>query len=114
MKKYYIESIHTIYVDSYKDGELDYVNQYDLNRIIRAENAKKAIELYFEKELYFDLPDTNEMDFYDNSFIWSILCDSENNQATKKDIQLWKMGKKKLYNNNMDIKIHELIQISEL
>ena len=113
MKKYFITSQHDICIDSYKYGELENVNYYSIDSFISAKNAKKAIDVYFEKVLYYDfnLEDSN---FEDGILFYSVLVDTENIQATKKDIQVWRMGEKKLYSNNISLKICECIDITKL
>lgn len=113
MKKYFITSQHDVCIDSYKYGELENVNYYSIDSFISAENAKKAIELYFETVLFYDFSFENA-DFEDGILFYSVLVDAENTQATKKDIQVWRMGKKKLYSNNISLKICECTDITKL
>ena len=113
MKKYFITSQHDVCIDSYKDGELENVNYYSIDSFISAENAKKAIDLYFENVLFYDFSFENA-DFEDGILYYSVLVDAENIQATFKDIQVWRMGKKKLYSNNISLKICECIDITNI
>ena len=113
MKKYFITTQHDVCVYSYKDGELENVNYYSIDSFVSAENAKKAIELYFETVLFYDFSFENA-NFEDGILFYSILVDAENIQATKKDTQVWRMGKKKLYSNNISLKICECIDITNI
>ena len=54
MKKYFIHSQHDVFVDSYKDGELENVNHYSVDSFVNSENHKKAIEFYFSNVLFYD------------------------------------------------------------
>lgn len=109
MNKYYITSEHDVYLDSYKDGELTNVNYYTMNSFIIAESVQKAIEKYFETILYYSFDIKLSDSEYDKLF-YSVLVDAENTEATKNDIKIWRMGKRKLYSNNITLKISECIQ----
>lgn len=113
MKKYFIHSQHDVFVDSYKDGELENVNHYSVDSFVNSENHKKEIEFYFSNVLFYDFK-FELSDFEDGVLFYSVLVDSENIQATEKDIKVWRMGKKKLYSNNISLKICECIDIFNL
>ena len=111
MKAYQITSLHNVYLDSYKDGELDHVNSYDIENVIFAENVKSAIEKYFENVLYYKF--NFSLCYFDfNQLFYSVLVDADNYEATKNQIQVWKMGKSKLYSNNITISVFELNAIN--
>jgi hypothetical protein len=111
MKHFLIKTIHDVYIDSYDQGELGHVNGWAQEAKIEAENVKKAIELYFEKELYFsfnfdhcgiDEENSNELHY-------SNLVDGNNLEATESEIEQWKQGKKTLYTNNIYLRVFEII-----
>lgn len=115
LNSYYITSIHDIYIDNYTEGEGDRVNSYDLNAIVKAENVKKAIAKYFEKELYLSFDEKYLDDSLDEgNFFYSNLVDSENLEATKEEIELWKKNEKILYSNTSSLKIYQLVKINKL
>lgn len=113
MKKYFIKSEHEVNVDTYKDGELENVNYYSLDSFISAENAKQAIENYFKNVLYYDF-DFEYSIFEDGILFYSVLVDADNQQATKEQIKVWRMGKSTLYSNNISIKISECTEVLNL
>ena len=118
MNNYIIDTEHTVYVDSYENGEEEQVNFYIQKAEIKAENAKEAIKLYFEKELCFsfDIKDayiTHEeeeegSEAPKNTLHYSILVDIDNMEATKEELEAWKKNEIKLYSNNIYLTIHEL------
>jgi hypothetical protein len=109
MKKYKITSIHDVYEDSYNEGELNFVNGYNLENEIKANNWKDAIKEYFEDFLYYSF-DINHADIYENRLNYSVLVDESNNQIGENDIDYkqWKEDKVKLYSNKISIEIQEL------
>lgn len=113
MKKYYIESEHNIYLDSYKLGELEFINSYDIKEFIFTDNPKKAIEKFIDLVLYYSI-DIDEIDIEEGNFQFCILVDEDNLQATIEQIELWKNEQIKLYSNVINLKIHELNQITNL
>lgn len=113
MKRFFISSTHEIFVDDYNEGELNNVNNYDLNSFINAENPKQAIKQYFDTVLGYDFTFENS-NFEDGYLNYSVLVDADNLQATEKEKELWKRGKKTLYCDNISLEVSELIKINEL
>ena len=115
LNSYYITSTHDIYIDNYTEGEGKRVNSYDLNAIVKAENVKEAIAKYFKNELYLSYDEEYIDDSLDDgNFFYSNLVDSENLEATKEEIELWKKNEKVLYSNNSSLKIYQLVKIEKL
>lgn len=118
MKKFIITTHHEIYKDSYQEGETDYINGYSLkDTIIKAETTKEAIQKYFESELYykfnFDYAHIDHEELDDapkNTLTYSVLVDSDNNEADEAEKELWKKGKLELYSDNIFLTIHEMIE----
>lgn len=113
MKTFFISSRHEIFADDYNEGELNYVNSYDMNSFINAENPKQAIEKYFETVLCYDFSFEGSY-FEDGCLNYDVLVDADNLQATEKEKELWKQGKKTLYCDNISLEVNELIKINEL
>lgn len=111
MKKFQINSIHTVYVDDFKTGEGDFVNGYTMEATIKAETPMDALKSYFKNELYYNFKDgdlTVDGDYID----YSILVDTDNAEATPQEIESWKEGKITLYANNISIEIFELTKVT--
>jgi hypothetical protein len=111
MKNYKIKSIHHIFIDSYEQGEMEHVNFYNLESEIQANDINEAISLYFENVLFYKFDFANCSILDDKKVLhYSVLCDSENCEASKSEMELWKKNKLTLYSNNIDIEIFELMQ----
>lgn len=115
MKNYIIKTNHEIEIDEYKNGLTNYVNSYNLDAQISAETPRGAIEKYFNNVLYYDFTFENAYIFHlegdgdeKNVLAYDVLIDDESNEPTEKEKDLWKKGKKTLYNNRIYLKIYEL------
>lgn len=113
MKTYKIESSHTVHIDDYKGGELDYCNSYNLSKELKAESPKEALKDYIEKFLYYEYEESY-IDSDEGLIYTSYLVDVDNNEASNSLIKLWKKGKQTLYSNSVNFTIYELTQITEL
>lgn len=112
MKTFLISSAHTIYIDSYSEGETEYINSYYLKDEIKAYNYKEAITKYLKNSLYLNLDINNcELDEDTNCFETSCLIDSENIQPSEYDVKQWEKDKITLYSNNIQIYVSEIIEI---
>lgn len=110
MKTFILNCHHSIEVDSYQNGELENVNNFDTNGQYKTETPIEAIEKHFYSLGYnFDKNyiDTDEEE--ENKIFYSVLCDEENDEATESQIELWKKDEKILYSNNMIIYVYELV-----
>lgn len=112
-KKYYIKSWHDVHEYSYKDGELNNVNNYNMSDIINADNPKDAIDKYISKILGY-MYDIDNIENEGEMIYFDMLVDSDNMQATNEQVQAWKQSKVKLYNDCVSIEIYELNKITEL
>jgi hypothetical protein len=110
--KYYIDSSHFVFIDDYKQGEIEYTNSYSLNAFIEAENVTEAIKKYFNTVLYFSFDIKNKHIDEQGDLHYSNLVNNENEEATHEQIELWKQGKETLYSNNTYLSIHQLNKIS--
>ena len=113
MKRFFISSTHEVFVDDYNEGELNNVNDYNLNSFINAEDPRQAIEKYFDTVLGYDFS-FELSDFEDGYLNYSVLVDEDDLQATETEKVFWRNGKKTLYCNNIRLKVGELIKINEL
>jgi hypothetical protein len=111
-KKYYIKTWHDVQEYSHEDGELDHVNAYDMSDIIKANDPKEAIDKYINKVLGY-MFDVDEIEV-DESIYFDVLVDKNNMQASPQQVEAWKDGKIKLYNDYVNMEIYELNQITEL
>jgi hypothetical protein len=118
MKKYYIESTHEVYIDTYNEGEGKHVNSYTQKAMISAENQREAIQKYFENELYFDfnfqhasIDHEEGLNENINTLHYSNLVDDDNAEASKSEIEAWKRGVVTLYSNSTYLTIFELTEV---
>lgn len=111
MNKYFIQSFHTIYLDSYEQGETDQVNYFKCEKLISADNPINALRKYYEQEIARDFNEyqlfTDEIYVHD-----SFLVDVDNYMATEKQIEQWKNNKINLYSENVTFHIFELKTVS--
>lgn len=118
MKKFIISSEHNVYVDTYKEGEMELVSGYSINNtIIEAENAREAIQKYFENTLHFSfnfdfacIDNEEQINETKNTLNYSNLVDSENREASEKEIELWKKNELRLYSCNTFLTINEIVE----
>lgn len=109
MNEYLIRSYHTVCEDSYNDGELDYVNGYELSYFVKATNPSNAIQQYIERKLYYKFnPKFIDTDADDISVYYNVLVDIDNAEATESEYELWKQGKIKLYNDSIRIEVYSV------
>ena len=112
MKTYIIKTSHEIEKDTYNEGLISYVNSYNLKSEIKAENPRDAIQKYFDEHLYYTfnfktayILHEEEENEATNVLFYDVLVDEENNEATEKEIELWKKDKLTLYNNRIHLQI---------
>lgn len=109
MNEYLIRSSHTVSEDSYNDGELDYVNGYELSYFIKATDPSNAIQQYIERKLYYKFnPKFIDTSSDDISVYYNVLVDVDNAEATESEYELWKQGKLKLYNDCIRIEVYNV------
>lgn len=115
MKNYIIKTSHEIDVDSYNDGQGKNVSYYQKESQIKAETPRDAITQYFENVLYYTFDFKNAYIIHEedededkNTLFYDILVDEESIEASQNEIELWKKGKKTLYNNRIHLSIYEL------
>ena len=114
MKKYLIESLHDVYEDTYEEGEGANVNWYTQDSIIQAKDVKSAIKEYFEKTLYIDnFSFDNTITYEDQEVLfYSYIVDVENAHITEENIlHFWKLGKLRLYSNNVTLRVAEIVSV---
>ena len=86
MKKFIIECEHNIYVDSHSEGETENVNNFDTKGTYKAEEPAEAIKQHLSSLGYNFKPEFMQLDEEEenqNKIWYSVLCDVENNEATK-------------------------------
>lgn len=111
MNKYFIQSFHTIYLDSYEQGETDQVNYFKCEKLISADSPIDALRKYYEQETSRDF--SLDSIFVDDELIHdSFLVDVDNYPATEKQIEQWKNNEINLYAENVTFHIFELKTVS--
>lgn len=116
LNKYLIKAYCSVYEEFYKEGEGNNVNNYNIEKTIIAENAKKVLSIFFDEKLFYkfdykclDLEDLKSTDFY-----YTVLINKNNEEATKAEIKLWKNNKFNLYSCNICINIYKLKLLTNL
>ena len=110
MKNYIIECEHDVYINSYSQGEQEYVNYYNTKGQYEADSAIEAIEKHINSLGYEFEQKNSEFDEEEaNKLFFSKLVDSENNEATDEQIKLWQKDELKLFYNNVTLFVYELI-----
>jgi hypothetical protein len=110
MKTFLIKSVHSVYIDSFENGEHEHVNEYSLEAKITAETIQKAIETYFEKELFVSNFDLKNTEVVENHLEYNYLVDNDNCPASEGEIERWKKDEITLYSNNASIEVFELVE----
>ena len=118
MKTYFIKTNHEVFIDKFNEGELDFVNAYNIEAKVKAESVENAIQEYFDKHLYYDfnmnhayVPHQEEETEEKNTLHYSVLVDVDNNKASGQEVEEWKEDKLTLYSNNIFLKIYELNEV---
>ena len=114
MKKYFIETYHVVYEDSYQNGEKEHVNSYQLKDLIQAECAYDALKTFIEAYNLGELPTHPELDILEDH--WDNLCltvmeDEEGNKPSAQQIEDWKEGDMYLYVNHYKVHIYEMKEL---
>lgn len=109
VKRFKVEICTDVYVDDYKQGELDRVNWYSNETEVQASRPLEAVE----KALYkigFSFNEKHAEFEDDNICYYSNLVDNDNFEIAKTDslYKEWQKGKKTLYSANHSIKVFEL------
>jgi hypothetical protein len=106
---YLIRTCFDVYEDDYNEGEGKYVNSWDYQSKHDADEIQSAMQQHFEQHgLSYD---ANYLFHEDDIRSYSWTVDEECFEATEKQIEQWKQGRKKLYSMHASIKIYKLEQI---
>jgi hypothetical protein len=113
MIEYFIKSYHSIYEDSYNDGELDFANGYELSYFIKADSPANAIQQYIENKLYYKFNSKCFCEDNEQSNVchYNVLVDEENCEASESEYELWKQGKMQLYTDNIRIAVYTMTPV---
>ena len=112
LNTYKVTSLHDVYIDSFKDGELGCVNYYKLSSEIMAEDWREAIKKYFSDYLFFSISiECGYVDEESNTFQYSNLVNEDNMEANEDEIKRWKQNKLTLYSNNTVTTVEQIIKI---
>ena len=104
---YLIKTYFDVYEDDYNEGEGKYVSQWDWES--EHDAIESAMQQHFEQHgLSYD---ANYLFHEDDIRSYSWTVDEECSEATEKQIEQWKQGRKKLYSMHASIKIYKLEQI---
>jgi len=94
-----------VHIDSYEEGELENVNNFDFE-------CKSLEELLMlccvESKEEFEFDEVN------NNYFVDVLSDDDNYKATTKQIELWKRGEFTLYNTRYYVNPYDVLESKEL
>ena len=111
MRQFKFTSYHTMYEDSYENGEGQLVNYWDQSLTVKGETLEEAIKTYYEKDLNWDW--TPESAFVDGDELMDArLVDEDNCIATEKQTERWKRGELKLFTQHVRIKAWEEVALN--
>lgn len=110
MKQFIVKSNHDVYVDSFSDGEGEYIQSYTLDGQINCEDSKEAIFKYFES-IGYNLDFANCEVSEDGYLQTSCLVNRNNEQPTNKEVELWKEDKHYLFVNHITLTVYELKEV---
>lgn len=114
LQKYYIQSSHEIFEDSYLNGEGKNINFFNNEAQILASSPIQALEKYSSKILGYEL-DSENLDQENTGIFYAyFLVDKENFQASIEDVEKWKKNEIMLYSDNITFEIFELNKIITL
>lgn len=110
MKTYRVFVNHTVTVDDFEQGELETVNGYTTDEVYQARNPIDAIKAHFNYlGLSFNLKHSDidhEGDLYHSNTV-----DSDNEEASNSDLDLWRKGKLTLYVDSQFITVYEQVKV---
>jgi hypothetical protein len=111
MKTYRLKIIHDIVEDSYSQGELECVNQWQEDIEVKAISPLQAVKDYLLNTL-LEVKD-GDLCFDDDNVFCStdILVNNDNDEAIESEIEKWKQGKIKLYNDHIIFRVFEQNEI---
>ena len=116
-KEFFIKALIDVHDYSYNDGDLDFINSYKRDSIIKASNTNEAIKDFFSNDLYFSV-DLEKLEFDEENkcFVYDVLSDADNNEVLENSnlFKEWKKGKIDLYNSYIQFYIYELNLITKL
>ena len=101
-----------VYEDDYNDGELGHCNYFTVEKIYNELNWEN-IEKFIEKECCYTFKRDN-FDLDEDRIYTSFLVDDDNIEASRKEINLWRNGKKTLYSSNCTITFKKLSDVGNL
>lgn len=111
MNTFRISSLHNVYEDSYSEGELNFVNSWSQNMIVKAETVLDAVKQYYAKELFMDFNLNHviiEMDTIDDSR----LVNEDNQVPSERERDEWEAGRKTLYTEQITIRVQKLEDVN--
>ena len=114
MKTFKITSLHSVYVDDFKNGELENVNNYDISETIKANDLKEAIQKYFDNVLCYDFNfDNASIDEDQKCIFYSVLVDNDNLEIKNNEnkYKQWQKNKVVLYSNQISIYAEYLSEV---
>ena len=113
MKTFAVTTNHEIIEDNYEEGETEPVNHFKLESIHTTDSLLMALRGHYMQHGYTFDEDRVELDEFNKSrMIDSIQVDVDNTEPSEYQVAQWKEGKIKLYADNIDCYVHELVLLN--
>lgn len=101
---YYFKAFCDVYEDDYEEGEGGHVNSYKVKDEVSASSLKEALKEFVENSLYFTYYDGMNFDDISEGYVSaSFLVNSNNEEASENEIDMWELGELTLYSCNAHI-----------
>lgn len=111
-KEYLIKAFGTITLFEYERGEIKFENEYRCKETIKAISPKEAIDQFIYKNLGYSFDIDNIEPDEALGFSFDILINSDNYQASVDQVEQWKKGEIKLFNDYVNLYIFDLTPIT--
>lgn len=111
MNTFRITSSHDVWEDSFSEGEMNHVNSWTQEAIIKSDTLLDAIKQYYAKQLFMDFNMDRvciDMDTIDDSR----LINEDNQVPSEHERDEWEASKKLLYSENICIRVQKLEDVN--
>lgn len=115
MRKFFVESWHEVYADSFMDGEGDHKGSYNTNGFIYIDDDKEPVDAvikYMQDVLNYKC-DPEHFGYNDEHLNYDVQTDVNNNELDEFLLQAFKRGKP-YYINHVSLQAFEMTKVKFL